>query len=203
MNNETVKEPKQQRSIEKRDKILKYGFDLLCKKGYYNTNTAEIAKAADVSTGIVYRYFPNKKSILLEGFSTFYVSYFNNIFNKLFEIKRIEDLRMYIEEILDFAIKFHGVTLSVHSNFELLALSDPEVAAYFDKMEESMTENIVSALPNIGLDIQHPHEKIHLCFHVITNYIHSYCYKKQVFIDYSYYRKLALDAVMKILTSDD
>ena len=37
--------PTQKRSIEKRQKIVKAGFDLFCEKGYYKTNTAEIAKS--------------------------------------------------------------------------------------------------------------------------------------------------------------
>ena len=44
--------PTQKRSIEKRQKIVKAGFDLFCEKGYYKTNTAEIAKYAGVSTGV-------------------------------------------------------------------------------------------------------------------------------------------------------
>ena len=34
--------PTQKRSIEKRNKIIKCGFELMCEKGYYNTNTTEI-----------------------------------------------------------------------------------------------------------------------------------------------------------------
>ena len=45
-------------SLEKKEKIIKAGFDLMCKKGYYNTNTVEIAKFAGVSTGIVYYKHP-------------------------------------------------------------------------------------------------------------------------------------------------
>ena len=59
--------PTQKRSIEKRNKIIEKGFKLMCEKGYYNTNTTEIAKYADVSTGIIYQYFNDKKDIFLEG----------------------------------------------------------------------------------------------------------------------------------------
>ena len=45
-------------SLEKKEKIIKAGFNLMCKKGYYNTNTVEIAKFAGVSTGIVYYKHP-------------------------------------------------------------------------------------------------------------------------------------------------
>ena len=50
---EKIREPRQKRSIEKKRKIVMAGFQLFCEKGYYNTNTAEIAKYAGVSTGIV------------------------------------------------------------------------------------------------------------------------------------------------------
>ena len=56
MSTNNIREPIQKRSIEKKEKIIEAGFDLICEKGYYNTNTAEIAKAAGVSTGIVYQY---------------------------------------------------------------------------------------------------------------------------------------------------
>ena len=39
-----IRIPTQKRSIEKRNKIIEKGFELICEKGYYNTNTAEIAK---------------------------------------------------------------------------------------------------------------------------------------------------------------
>ena len=47
MSDNEIREPVQKRSIEKKEKIIKAGFDLICEKGYYNTNTAEIAKKRD------------------------------------------------------------------------------------------------------------------------------------------------------------
>ena len=64
---DNIREPKQQRAIEKKEKIIEAGFNLICKNGYYNTNTAEIAKEAGVSTGIVYQYFKDKYDILIEA----------------------------------------------------------------------------------------------------------------------------------------
>ena len=53
MSSNDIREPIQKRSIEKKEKIIKTGFELICKNGYYNTNTQEIAKKAGVSTGII------------------------------------------------------------------------------------------------------------------------------------------------------
>ena len=60
-----VREPRQERAIEKKNKIIKAGYELFSEVGYYGTNTAEIAKRAGVSTGIVYGYFQDKRDILL------------------------------------------------------------------------------------------------------------------------------------------
>ena len=59
MSDAEIREPVQKRSIETKDKIIEAGFELICNDGYYNTNTAKIAKKAGVSTGIVYQYFKN------------------------------------------------------------------------------------------------------------------------------------------------
>ena len=53
---ETVRKPKQVRSIETKKRIVEAGYVMFAEKGYFNTNTAEIAKKAGVSTGIVYGY---------------------------------------------------------------------------------------------------------------------------------------------------
>ena len=59
--------PTQKRSIEKRNKIVEKGFEIMCERGYYNVSTPDIAEAAGVSTGIIYQYFNDKKDIFIEG----------------------------------------------------------------------------------------------------------------------------------------
>ena len=62
-----IREPKQKRAIEKKEKIIDAGFKLICKNGYHNTNTKEIAEYAGVSTGIVYQYFKDKHDIFMDA----------------------------------------------------------------------------------------------------------------------------------------
>ena len=49
----TIREPSQKRSIETKRKIIEAGYNLFAKYGYYKINTAQIAKEAGVSTGIL------------------------------------------------------------------------------------------------------------------------------------------------------
>ena len=53
--------PKSEKAVAKRDRIIEKGFELMCEKGFYKTTTPDIAKAADVSTGIIYQYFKDKR----------------------------------------------------------------------------------------------------------------------------------------------
>ena len=56
-----VQKPIQQRSQQTRLKIMQTALSVISEKGYHNVTVDEIAKAAEVSTGIAYRYFKNKK----------------------------------------------------------------------------------------------------------------------------------------------
>lgn len=58
--------PIQKRTIVNRQKIIKAAKKLFNTKGYYQTNTKEIAKLAGVSTGSFYNYFPDKLEVFRE-----------------------------------------------------------------------------------------------------------------------------------------
>ena len=69
-----IRMPTQKRSIEKRNKIIEKGFELMCEKGFYNTTTTDIAEYAGVSIGIIYQYFNDKKDIFLEGVKNYSIA---------------------------------------------------------------------------------------------------------------------------------
>ncbi|MDO4273228.1 MAG: TetR/AcrR family transcriptional regulator [Eubacteriales bacterium] len=53
----------QQRTIESRKKLLDAAYSLFVEKGYYNTNTKEIARYAGISIGNFYNYYQDKCEI--------------------------------------------------------------------------------------------------------------------------------------------
>ena len=88
--------PTQKRSIEKRNRIIEKGFELMCEKGYYNVSTPDIAEAAEVSTGIIYQYFNDKKDIFIEGVK----NYANTIMFPMltiFESENIEKFKLLLK----------------------------------------------------------------------------------------------------------
>ena len=54
------------RSSKTRQHIYRVASNLFLEKGYEATTLKDIAEAADVSTGTLYRYFPSKGDFLVE-----------------------------------------------------------------------------------------------------------------------------------------
>lgn len=57
--------PKQERAQQKRDALLDSGYTLFISKGYEQTTAKEIASHAGVATGTFYRYFSDKRQLLM------------------------------------------------------------------------------------------------------------------------------------------
>lgn len=56
----------QKRTLESREKINQAAYTLFEEKGYFNTNTKEIAKLAGVSVGNFYNYYKDKGDVYYE-----------------------------------------------------------------------------------------------------------------------------------------
>ncbi|WHY69282.1 TetR/AcrR family transcriptional regulator [Neobacillus sp. SuZ13] len=57
--------PKQERAQQKRNALLESGLDLFVSNGYEQTTAKEIAAHAGVATGTFYRYFSDKRQLLM------------------------------------------------------------------------------------------------------------------------------------------
>lgn len=199
MEENKIREPIQKRSIEKKEKIIKVGFDLICEKGYYNTNTAEIAKVAGVSTGIVYSYFKDKKDIFIDGIKEYANSIMYPMLNVMTTSIDLNNLREIIENIIDVFIKNHNISKSAHE--EMLAMShlDEDVAYIFNQSEIDMTNKIVDILKSNSFDIPNLKEKVHLIIGIVENLCHEIVYHKHPSINYDVMRNEVVDIILNIL----
>ena len=157
-----IRMPTQKRSIEKRNRIIEKGFELMCEQGYFNTTMPDISKYADVSVGIIYQYFNDKKDIFMEGVK----QYSNHIMypmislleSEKIEIKNLENL---LKNIIKKFIENHNISKKAHE--ELLAMShlDDDVAKIFKDSEYEMTEKIVVLLENNNIYLQNSYSLEH------------------------------------------
>lgn len=188
MRKEHIRQPVQKRSIEKKEKIIESGFNLICEKGYHNTNTAEIAKKANVSTGIVYQYFKDKHDILIEGMklyssSIFYPMLYTSGLDSKTDIT-IDNLPSLLEDMINKFIKNHKISKIAHEEINAMTHSDPEVADIYHDTEMRITNKLTNILLNNGFNEENIKEKVHMSVNMIDNLCHEIVYHKHKELDY-------------------
>ena len=199
---DNIREPRQQRAIEKKEKIIESGFNLICKNGYYNTNTAEIAKAAGVSTGIVYQYFKDKYDILIEGLE----KYGDSIFFPLLNAEKIKfdkkDFDVLLKKMINHYISNHKVSNVAHEEIMSMVHSDKRVAEYYYKRELEMTNFLKEILLDNGFDNNNLTEKVHVMMGLIDNLCHEVTYHKHSNMNYDVMTNLVIDNIKALFKND-
>lgn len=192
--------PTQKRSIDKRNKIIKNGFILLCENGYFNTTTNDIAKYTGVSTGIIYQYFNDKKEIFIEGIK----NYSDNIMFPILELLEqnkihFNNMKKLLNNMLDIFIEKH--TLSKKAHEEMIALShlDEDIAQIFHEKEITTTNKIVEALIKNNIISENQFEKVHIIIGIVENYCHEVVYHKHTKINYEEMKKEVIKIIINIL----
>ena len=200
--NDNIREPKQKRAIEKKEKIIKAGFDLICKNGYYNTNTVEIASYAGVSTGIVYQYFKDKYDIFIEGLE----KYGDDIFFPMLKTKNIKfnktDFDKLLRQMIKYYISNHKVSNTAHEEIMSMVHSDKRVAEYYYKRELEMTKSLKIILLDNDFNEDNLSEKVHVMMELIDNLCHEIIYHKHSNMNFEIMTNLVIDNIKNLFKND-
>ena len=193
--NENIRVPKQKRAIEKKEKIITAGFDLICKNGYHNTNTAQIAKEAGVSTGIVYQYFKDKHAIFMAGLE----KYGDEIFFPMLKVKEnnfsIKNFEDSLKTMIQKYIKDHKVSQIAHEEITAMIHSDKNVANYFYKRELLMTKTIKDLLLQNNFEDNNLNEKVHIMIGLVDNLCHEITFHKHNDMNYDAMTEIVIDSI--------
>lgn len=192
--------PTQKRSIEKRNRIIEKGFELMCEKGYYNISTPDIAEAAEVSTGIIYQYFNDKKDIFIEGVKNYSKTIMFPMLTVLeSENIKIDNIEQLLKNMISAYIKNHTISKKAHE--ELMAMShlDDDVGAIFKESEFELTNKIVQILKYNNIEFDNPIEKIHIVIGIIENLCHEVVYHKHNKIDYEAMENEVIKIIVNLL----
>ena len=193
-----VREPQQERSIEKKNKIIQAGYELFTEVGYYGTNTVEIAKRAGVSTGIVYGYFTDKRDILIRVLEI----YIDNVSSPLIDIMKSAkgnvNLKNLAQSVLDKTIELHERYAKLHNTLHSLAATDEAVNAEFMTLESNITEQVSEQLCDLGVNTPNIPEKVHLAMNIIQSFSHEYVFDNHNYIDYPQMKILVCDILVDL-----
>ena len=195
---EVVRTPVQQRSIEKKNKIIRAGYQMFAEKGFFATNTSEIAKCAGVSTGIVYGYFRDKRDILLEVLEIYIFNAFSPVFEVFEKQTQPLDLERLMQEVIDSMILSHRENASMHEALQAISSTDKEVTDRFLLLEGEMTQKIAQKLAFIGYDKPHLTEKAHLLIQITQTFAHEFVFDHHEYIDYDAMRTFVVKMLLNL-----
>lgn len=192
-----VREPQQERSIEKKNKIIKAGYELFAEAGYYGTNTVEIAKRAGVSTGIVYGYFSDKRDILICALEIYIDKAATPILQLIDDFKG-GNLSLLAEKVIDKTIEMHRDNANMHKTLHALAANDEEVNAQFILLENDITRQVSQRLVSLGVNADDVAEKTHLAMNIVQSFAHEYVFDNHDYLDYKKMRLIVRNILVDL-----
>ena len=197
---ENTAKPVQARSQKTKEKLLESALEMYAKKGYHRTTVDEIAAQAGVSIGIAYRYFRNKKDLLLSavGYAADHI--------KIFEVSDSADtpddktdLRMYIERVFEGIEYIHIRFRDIHEEFEGLRHTDEEVRKLYHKMSLGMMTGVIGKLSHILHSDEDIREKAYLAVSIMEQYCHLKMNSELIGIDTGTLREKTIGTVLYVL----
>ena len=191
-----VRVPQQDRSKTTREKIVDGAYELFAENGYYNTNTAKIAKQAGVSTGIVYGYFHDKRDLLLEVMDRYIAEVYlpiGQLIDCFSPEQRFDEL---VENIVQVAISTHFEYAKIHEALHSMSCADDLVREKFLQLENKLTHELATKLANIGVEEDGLTEKVHIAINLVESLAHEYTYDKHDYINYDILKEHVIDILL-------
>lgn len=123
-----TRDPVQDRGIKTKQAILDAALVQFSEKGYHQTNSKEIAKAAGVSTGTFYAYYPDKRALFLDALQVYHLRFNEKLFGYLDGLDlTLPDRRKILRGLVQALIDAHKVYIKFHDELIVMIFSDPEV----------------------------------------------------------------------------
>lgn len=176
--NKDIRVPQQKRSIEKKERIITVAYQLFNEKGYFGTNTVDIAVAANISTGSVYAYFKDKKDILLICLKRYGIEVQQMICDKLVTINLNNDIQEIIKEVIFAFMESHRLSQKFHDEIASLRYLDEDVKKFFVREEAVLMTVIVEQLKKKGITFLYEREQSMLFYLFIDSMEGELIYNK-------------------------
>ncbi len=118
--------------VETKSRILKAAQHLFARQGYDGTTTRDLAQAAGVAEGTLFRHFTNKKAILVEVATQGWVELLTELLTELSELSSYRAMNDLMRKRMD----------NLHEHTDLMRVCFMEVQFHADLQERIQTEVI-------------------------------------------------------------
>lgn len=180
--NSIVRQPRQARGIETKQKILQAGMELFSVQGYHNTNSKEIVKKAGTGIGTFYGYFKDKKDVFLQILERYKDSFVDQL--KIENLEQIISNKQYKELVHNFVwlvFKLHEDAPTFHNEAVQLRYKDPEIGSVLNEWDEANRHLIIYLLTAVRehSQIDDPEAASYIILRTIEENIHYLYLAKQ------------------------
>lgn len=194
----TIRQPQQERSIDKKNRIIQAGYELFSEVGYHGTNTVEIAKRAGVSTGIVYGYFHDKHDILLCVLDIYMDEVTTPIIDIFKQLRQPISISQLVTNVVSKTIEMHTTHANLHNTLHSLASSDEAVDRQFLTLEDRITKGLAQQLTDANVTKPNLQERIHLALNLVQSFAHEYVFDKHEYLDYEEMRGIVCNTIVSL-----
>jgi AcrR family transcriptional regulator len=137
----TIRIPQQERSRETKLSIINAGLKLFSEKGFYKTNSKEIAGEAGVSIGSFYLYFTDKKALFREVLVDYHIKIKNVVETiDIQEFAQTGNVKAFLHYLINKLIEAHTIYPQFHQEVAVMAQSDPDIAKIIENSKRESIE---------------------------------------------------------------
>lgn len=169
----------QTRSLETKDAILQAGIRLFADFGFHKINTKDIAKAAGISIGSFYGYYPDKKQLFIDLIHIYKSEHLNattcehDNTQPCDTYTQEEVIQYFVRRKLNVAEKY---PLAFHHELNHMRFRDEDIKAIFDDYYEKEIQIFETSLSTYAdlLRISDLHVAANLIYQVSDDMINTY-----------------------------
>jgi AcrR family transcriptional regulator len=124
---------------ETRERILKAALRLFAKRGFEGTTTRDLAEAADVAEGTLFRHFPNKKAILIEVATQGWVDLLTELLTELSEMGSYRAIAQVMRNRM----------MRLHKNADMMRVCFME-AQFHPELREHIQHEVIDKMTDVA-----------------------------------------------------
>lgn len=144
--NEKTKTPRQKRAIQTKNLIIKTAITIFSEKGYHNTSSNEISKAAGVSIGAFYSHFKDKKQLFIEAIEYFSSQMEEGIDYTVFRESHPKEI--VLTELIKSVFSAHRIMPEFHQEITAMCLLDKDINETVTRQDRQKLERAYNLLTN-------------------------------------------------------
>ena len=194
------KKPLTKKATETQQKLLVATIEQVAKHGYHNITVDEIAKACGMSTGSAYRYFKNKKEMLIAAIEFYYsnIHVFSGTEDK--QLAEFDSLETMIEYVLQQFYQIHKKYYAIHEELESLRHIDADIREVYEKISWNAVDELIPKCSAKFGTATNLRERLYVAIGILENCAHMQMDDAMCkVLDMEKIQKISIDAIMTII----